>query len=144
MPAGVSANAIGACAMASFKTSKLRSKIRATMAAQQADGYYPRLNGALLASGNFGGMIVSVVGTVEACDGQYATVKCCDGGQARLQVDPSFAHPPGTVLELIGVVTEGNEVQVCFVCVRAHGFVFVFVLLGHYLWDECTIMYVCH
>lgn len=90
-------------------------------AQQQADGYYPRLNGALLASGNFGGMIVSVVGTVEACDGQYATVKCCDGGQARFQVDPSFAHPPGTLLELIGVATEGNnEVQVraLFVFVR--------------------------
>ena len=99
-------------------------------AQQQADGYYPRLNGALLASGNFGGMIVSVVGTVEACDGQYATVKCCDGGQARFQVDPSFAHPPGTLLELIGVATEGNEVQVraLFVFVRQwHVFVFVFL-----------------
>ena len=81
--------------------------------AAQADGYYPRLNGALLASGNYGGMIVSVVGTVEACDGQYATIKCCDGGQARFQVDPSFAHPPGTLLELIGAAVEGsNEVQV--------------------------------
>eukprot|EP00563_Minutocellus_polymorphus_P017783 CAMPEP_0197725748 /NCGR_PEP_ID=MMETSP1434-20131217/10194_1 /TAXON_ID=265543 /ORGANISM="Minutocellus polymorphus, Strain CCMP3303" /LENGTH=117 /DNA_ID=CAMNT_0043311387 /DNA_START=41 /DNA_END=394 /DNA_ORIENTATION=+ len=77
----------------------------------QEDGFYPRLNGAHLASGQFGGMIVSVVGTVEACDGQHATVKCCDGGQARFQVDPSFAHPPGTILELIGVATEGNEAQ---------------------------------
>lgn len=104
-------------------------------AQQQADGYYPRLNGALLASGNFGGMIVSVVGTVEACDGQYATVKCCDGGQARFQVDPSFAHPPGTLLELIGVATEGNnEVQVraLFVFVRQwHVFVFVFLEERH-------------
>lgn len=78
----------------------------------QEDGYYPRLNASLLATGNFNQMIVSVVGTVEACDGQFATVKCCDGGQARLIVDPSFAHPPGTMLEMIGAATETNEVQV--------------------------------
>ena len=79
----------------------------------QEDGFYPRLNAALLATGNFNQMIVSVVGTVEACDGQFATVKCCDGGQARFIVDPSFAYPPGTVLEMIGAATETNEVQVC-------------------------------
>lgn len=78
----------------------------------QEDGYYPRLNASLLATGNFNQMIVSVVGTVEACDGQFATVKCCDGGQARLIVDPSFAHPAGTMLEMIGAATETNEVQV--------------------------------
>mmetsp|Transcript_2461 Transcript_2461/g.5670 ORF Transcript_2461/g.5670 Transcript_2461/m.5670 type:complete len:118 (-) Transcript_2461:233-586(-) len=79
--------------------------------AQQEDGYYPRINSTMLMPGQHSGMIVSIVGTIEACDGQFATVKCADGGQARFQVDPSFAQPPGTTLELVGAVMEGNVVQ---------------------------------
>ena len=81
---------------------------------QQEDGYYPRLNAEMLNSGQHSGMIVSVIGTVEACDGQYATVKCADGGQARFLVDPAFAQAPGSgiVLELIGAAMENQEVQV--------------------------------
>ena len=105
----------------SFKPEKSSSP-SATMSGQE-DGFYPRLNGALLSSGQFSGMIVSVVGTVESCDGQFATVKCCDGGQARFTVDPSFAHPPGTMLELIGAAAEGNEVQVRWVAyLRAYAY----------------------
>lgn len=86
--------------------------------AQQEDGYYPRINSAMLMSGQHNGMIVSIVGTIEACDGQFATVKCADGGQARFQVDPSFAQPPGATLELVGAVMEGNVVQVRSRCIR--------------------------
>mmetsp|Transcript_6458 Transcript_6458/g.9411 ORF Transcript_6458/g.9411 Transcript_6458/m.9411 type:complete len:120 (+) Transcript_6458:158-517(+) len=79
---------------------------------QQEDGYYPRLNSSMINSGNYTGMIVSVVGNVIANDGQTATVKCADGNNARVFVDPDFfAGSPNCAVEVIGAVNEDRTLQ---------------------------------
>ena len=83
--------------------------------AQQAqeDGYYPRINHSLFSSGKFNGMIVSLVGTVQSCDGSAAMFKCADGGVVRVMVEPDFSTPPGGTIEIIGHAGEDGTVQVC-------------------------------
>eukprot|EP00567_Pseudictyota_dubia_P005417 CAMPEP_0197437716 /NCGR_PEP_ID=MMETSP1175-20131217/4890_1 /TAXON_ID=1003142 /ORGANISM="Triceratium dubium, Strain CCMP147" /LENGTH=117 /DNA_ID=CAMNT_0042967303 /DNA_START=107 /DNA_END=460 /DNA_ORIENTATION=+ len=81
------------------------------MSEQQADGFYPRLNAKMVQSGQFNGMIVSLAGVVQSCDGSFATIQCADGGTARLSVEPDVSLPVGTPLEVVGAANDDGTVQ---------------------------------
>ena len=88
----------------------------------QADGYYPRLNAAMLQSGNFAEMIVSVVGKVKSKDmaNDQLEFECSDGGvvwmdssQAEAETLEAFMNfDNAPVMEAIGSVGENNIVTV--------------------------------
>mmetsp|Transcript_35506 Transcript_35506/g.106019 ORF Transcript_35506/g.106019 Transcript_35506/m.106019 type:complete len:119 (-) Transcript_35506:454-810(-) len=81
------------------------------MSEQQADGFYPRVNAKMVKSGQFSGMIVSVVGILQSCDGSFATIQCADGDTARLSVEPDISLPIGKPIEVIGAANEDGSVQ---------------------------------
>ena len=89
------------------------------MAQQQEDGYYPRLNAAMLNTGNFTGTIISLVGSIapnSAPDNNnMIRFNCADGGNAQVQVDPDFgsAGQHTAYVEIVGLVNEdgSNSVQ---------------------------------
>jgi len=78
----------------------------------QPDGSYPRLNGALLASGKYSGMIVSLVGKFGAAVPEQFV--CCDNATIQLDMQQAeIAHiPQGTVVEIVGQVQSPNQVVV--------------------------------
>ena len=76
----------------------------------QPDGSYPRLNGALLGSGNYEGHIVSLVGKFGG-DPQHQFVGC---DNVTVPIDTQQAEGmhllPGTIAEIVGQVAAPNMV----------------------------------
>lgn len=74
------------------------------------DGFYPRVNAALMKSGRFTNMIVSVVGVVESFDGSVATLRCADNGIVRLTTEfvEDGAVEPRSTVEIVGQ-TAGDD-----------------------------------
>jgi hypothetical protein len=96
------------------------------MATPQANGYYPRLNAAMIATGNYNGSIVSLMGRFVSGAGGNGGVsfQCSDGGTLSLSVEhaeiPNMDVQDGPVVEVVGQVMKENEVAVrafCVVCV---------------------------
>lgn len=85
------------------------------MSAPQADGCYPRVDGRLLQSGKFSGMIVSLVGRFVP-SGQDVGFRCADNVQIRLSIEhteyPTIDMQDGPVVEVVGQVMDGGEVAV--------------------------------
>jgi uncharacterized protein YdeI (BOF family) len=88
------------------------------MASPQANGYYPRLNAAMVSSGKFNGNIVSLMGRFVsgATDGNHVSFQCSDGGTLSLSVEhadfPNMDVMDGPVVEVVGQVMKENEVAV--------------------------------
>mmetsp|Transcript_23568 Transcript_23568/g.40001 ORF Transcript_23568/g.40001 Transcript_23568/m.40001 type:complete len:119 (-) Transcript_23568:174-530(-) len=82
-----------------------------------AEGVYPRLNGALLKSGQYDGQIVSVVGRVVSFDGQTVRCDCADHQRVEMVCDPSVVveAPQGTVMELVGLAGNTNSPMTIYV-----------------------------
>jgi len=82
---------------------------------QQVDGFYPRLNAQMLHAGGYMNMIVSVVGSIESPPDHQGvmTLRCADGGNVKIITGPDFGPPNShsPVFEVIGVVVEGNLIQ---------------------------------
>jgi uncharacterized protein YdeI (BOF family) len=93
------------------------------MAPQQANGYYPRLNAAMVSSGKFNDNIVSLMGRFisGATDGQHVSFQCSDGGTLSLSVEhadfPNMDVMDGPVVEVVGQVMKENEVAVRLCCI---------------------------
>jgi hypothetical protein len=93
------------------------------MAAPQANGYYPRLNAAMIATGNYNGSIVSLMGRFVSGAGGNGGVsfQCSDGGTLSLSVEhaeiPNMDVQDGPVVEVVGQVMKENEVAVRAFCV---------------------------
>ena len=89
--------------------------------ADQPDGSYPRLNCAMVKSGNYREMIVSLVGkfkgAIDANSGLVA-FECADGGTINLSLnsgEPPSAEltaPDGPAVEIVGQVMSTEEVLV--------------------------------
>jgi hypothetical protein len=86
----------------------------------QADGCYPRLNAALLQTGKYKSMIVSLVGKLTSsqpsADGTV-NFQCCDG--ATIALSTEHADIPAHIdindspfVEVVGQVTDENVVAV--------------------------------
>jgi hypothetical protein len=80
---------------------------------QVPDGCYPRLNAAMLRTGNFESMIVSMVGKF-ILDGTNSFL-CCDQGRIRLNAEqgaiPDDMHPD-MVVEIVGQAVDAETVSV--------------------------------
>jgi hypothetical protein len=79
--------------------------------ADQEDGAYPRINGAMLQSQQYNGMLVSVVGHVTG----HNTLQAADGVTITLDTD-SIAEAllvnPDMAVEIIGVAQDATTIQV--------------------------------
>uniref|UniRef100_A0A7S4RLK9 Replication factor A protein 3 n=1 Tax=Ditylum brightwellii TaxID=49249 RepID=A0A7S4RLK9_9STRA len=83
------------------------------MSQQQEDGEYPRLNSKMIQTDHSHiGSIISVIGSVVSNDGSVVTLRCADGGNARIAVDPSFDTQAGSVVEIVGLLESDRSVQV--------------------------------
>jgi hypothetical protein len=90
------------------------------MATPQANGYYPRLNAAMIASGKYNGSIVSLMGRFVSGGGggggSNVSFQCSDGGTLSLSVEhaeiPNMDVQDGPVVEVVGQVMKENEVAV--------------------------------
>jgi hypothetical protein len=77
------------------------------------DGAFPRVNAAMIHSGEYVNCIASVVGTPVSFDGESAVdFQCVDGGRVQVVASPDFAFVPGRVMEIMGAVQEDRSVQV--------------------------------
>jgi hypothetical protein len=105
-----------------------------TMAGEpQADGYYPRLNAAMIATGSYDGRIVSVVGRFHPTGGGGggAAIETADGGKIYLNMEHAelseellaAASAKAVYVEAVGQVETQQQVAVrdCFACVSTHG-----------------------
>jgi len=81
----------------------------------QEDGYYPRLNGQMIESGKFNGLIVSVVGIVQSHNGSSATIQCADKRTATIVVDPEASLALGVPLEVVGFLPPDGPVVEHFI-----------------------------
>ena len=74
-------------------------------------GCYPRLNSTSLRNPESHNMIVSVIGSMEACDGENLTLKTADGGTIRVgEIDGNLDFQQGQIIEVIGL-NHGSHVQ---------------------------------
>jgi len=75
------------------------------------DGAYPRLNAAMVATGQYNGQLVSLVGKFLNAGQQF---ECCDHGQ--VQLDAAHADvdqiPQGVAVEIMGQVQGPTQVAV--------------------------------
>lgn len=91
--------------------------------AQQEDGCFPRLNGALIQSGKFDSAIVSVVGKFipsKATDGTFS-FRCADNVEIVINPEsmtetPQLDFHDGPVVEVVGQASNGTLVvsEHCF------------------------------
>jgi hypothetical protein len=89
----------------------LSSSPQSTMS-EQPDGFYPRLNGQILQSGEHANKIVSLVGKVEMFDGASIQLKCADGVIANVVCEPDTDVVQGSVYEFVGAAGEDGSLQV--------------------------------
>ena len=80
------------------------------MAAQaQPDGAFPRVNLAMIKSGKYDNLIVSLVCRHVEYDGvNTLRVECADGGAMPVQVDEGYEFAPGKVVEIMGHLQDGE------------------------------------
>jgi hypothetical protein len=84
----------------------------------QPQGSYPRLNAAMVTSGQFSGSIVSLVGKFVSNAAADGTVdfQCADGASVKLSVEHAELPPmdvtDAPVVEVVGQVMENNLVAV--------------------------------
>lgn len=77
------------------------------------EGAFPRVNAAMIHSGEYVNCIASVVGTPASFDGESAVdFECVDGGRVHVVASPDFAFVPGKVMEIMGAIQEDRSVQV--------------------------------
>ena len=57
---------------------------------QQEDGVYHRVNSSMIMGGKHSNQIVSLLGQTESTDGSYVSLRCADGGNIRVKVNPDF------------------------------------------------------
>lgn len=81
----------------------------------QPDGSYPRVNAAMLQTGQYNGMIVSLVGKVRGNDGTHIKFESADGGLVQVSLEQAD-FPAGlagdAVLELVGLAGSPQELTV--------------------------------
>jgi hypothetical protein len=86
------------------------------MASPQANGYYPRLNAAMVATGSYNENIVSLMGRFVSGGSANVSFQCSDGGTLTLSVEhadiPNMDVADGPVVEIVGQVMNQNEVAV--------------------------------
>jgi hypothetical protein len=87
------------------------------MAAPQVDGCYPRVNAGMVHSGQFTGLLVSIVGRVQSGgSAEQATLQSSDQTSITLStVDMEgglFQHDPEMVVEIIGAVQDESTITV--------------------------------
>ena len=78
---------------------------------EQKDGCYPRVNGAMIQSQQYNGMIVSIVGKLVGND----TLQAADGTSITLSTDvlqDGLVQNPDMCVEIIGQVTDATNVAV--------------------------------
>lgn len=83
--------------------------------AEQEDGAYPRINGAMLQSQRYNGMLVSVVGNVTG----HNTLQAADGVIIALDTDSiaeALVINPAMVVEIIGIAQDATTIQVRHTC----------------------------
>ncbi|KAL7481008.1 hypothetical protein ACHAW6_006685 [Cyclotella cf. meneghiniana] len=86
--------------------------ITTTMSSQQPDGAFPRLNAAMIKSGEYNNLIVSLVCRTINFDGVGAMlVECADGGKMNVSVDGDYVFSPGKVIEIMGHLLDENTLQ---------------------------------
>eukprot|EP01083_Nonionella_stella_P142448 440819_1 len=76
-----------------------------------ADGVYPRVNGEQINDGQYGGMMVSVVGRMQETDGQsWCTIEACDGKTVKCMANPDdLGFQQGQVAEIMGAIAEDGQ-----------------------------------
>ena len=103
----------------------------------QPDGSYPRLNAALLRSGKYSEMIVSLVGRVKGSNGTQVSFECADGEIVQVSTEHGEI-PPGlpadAVVEIVGQVLSPNDVAVSQMCAFRRNSVFA---LAYLKWIHC-------
>jgi hypothetical protein len=94
-----------------------------TMAAPQVDGCYPRVNAGMVSTGQFTGMLVSIVGRVQSGgSAEQATLQSSDQTSITLSTADMegglFQHDPEMVIEIIGAVQDESTITVSVVRCR--------------------------
>lgn len=96
------------------------------MASPQADGCYPRVNAGMVSTGQFTGMLVSIVGRVQSGgSAEQATLQSSDQTSITLSTADMegglFQHDPEMVVEIIGAVQDESTITVSGVKFRNVG-----------------------
>ena len=86
--------------------------------ASQPDGAFPRVNLAMIKSGNYDNLIVSLVcRTIEFNGEGIMQVECADGGAMSVMVEEGYKFTPNKVVEIMGHLRDGDTpLQVSFMC----------------------------
>ncbi|KAL3782903.1 hypothetical protein HJC23_004882 [Cyclotella cryptica] len=83
-----------------------------TIMSQQPDGAFPRVNAAMIKSGQYNNLIVSLVCRTINFDGVgVMLVECADGGKMNVSVDGDYVFSPGKVIEIMGHLVDENALQ---------------------------------
>jgi len=75
------------------------------------DGFYPRVNATLLATGKFASRIVSVVGKQVSCEAGKLTLQTGDEQFVECLVHPEFEQEGTDFVEVVGCVGNGEETE---------------------------------
>lgn len=110
-----------------------------------AEGVFPRINSAMLNSGQYTESIVSLVGKTVSFDGSTMQFECADGGKVQVQMQPEWNEfQPGQAMEIMGSANEDRTVQVRFFQLSAcmmysAALLFPFYVCVH--WVMCHLRY---
>ena len=87
----------------------------------QPDGAFPRVNLAMIKSGNYNDLIVSLVcRTVEYNGEGILQVECADGGPMSVTVEEGYQFVPNKIVEIMGHLADGEQpLQVSLICIVA-------------------------
>eukprot|EP00956_Cyclotella_meneghiniana_P036186 scaffold122672_cov58-Cyclotella_meneghiniana.AAC.2 len=76
----------------------------------QPDGAFPRVNLAMIKSGNYDNLIISLVcRTVEYNGEGILQVECADGGPMSVTVDEGYQFVPNKIVEIMGHLADGEQ-----------------------------------
>ena len=98
----------------------------------QPDGAFPRVNLAMIKSGNYDNLIISLVcRTVEYNGEGILQVECADGGPMSVTVDEGYQFVPNKIVEIMGHLADGEQpLQVRLICIVAR-----YCCVGHNLFS---------
>lgn len=108
--------------------------------ASQPDGAFPRVNLAMIKSGNYNNLIVSLVCRLVEYNGEgIMQVECSDGGAYNVQVDEGYEFTPNKVVEIMGHLQDGETplqvslfLVVCFSwCCSSCTLLIIFAYFSH-------------
>ena len=90
--------------------------------ASQPDGAFPRVNLAMIKSGNYNNLIVSLVcRLVEYDGGNSLKVECADGGGMDVTVEEGYEFFGGKIVEIMGHLQDENTpLQVSGFCIACY------------------------